>query len=178
MVQFDFQKLGEYPNRSCFSGCHRCESSKRSRSIMGNLEVWYRDYLDFTPPSAPSCVVTMGRSAEKRAADRLLTQAKLDQSDATTYAKYVEACINVMFHNQKGLSLAKLNDMKKAVSPGMRLWPAFATFTRVSAEKIIQLCRCLCRREGKHSHTATRTRRRRGRCGQDHAGPPVRRTSR
>jgi hypothetical protein len=48
----------------------------------------------------------------------------------------------------------------------------------VSAEKFIQLCRCPCRREGKHSHTATRTRRRRGRCGQDHAGPPVRRTSR
>ena len=155
------------------------------RSIMGNLEVWYRDYLDFTPPkptktgpSATPVFVTMGRSAEKRAAERLLTQAKLDQSDATTYAKYVEACINVMFHNQKGLSLAKLNEMKKAVSPGMRLWPALATFTRVSAEKFIQLYRCLCRREGKHSHTATRTRRRRGRCGQDHAGPPVRRTSR
>ena len=130
------------------------------------------------PPPPPPSSRPMGRSAEKRAADRLLTQAKLDQSDATTYAKYVEACINVMFHNQKGLSLAKLNEMKKAVSPGMRLWPALATFTRVSAEKFIQLYRCLCRREGKHSHTATRTRRRRGRCGQDHAGPPVRRTSR
>ena len=64
----------------------------------------------------------MGRSAKKRAVDRLLTQAKLGQSDATKYAKYVEACTNVTFHDdQKGLSLAKIFDMKKALSPGMRL---------------------------------------------------------
>ena len=153
-----------------------------SRQMMHAPELYYGEFRGLVPGlfgfHPPPSSRPMGRSAEKRAADRLLTQAKLDQSDATTYAKYVEACINVMFHNQKGLSLAKLSGMEKALSPGMRLWPALATFTRVSAEKFIQLCRCLCRREGKHSHTATRTRRRRGRCGQDHAGPPVRRTSR
>jgi hypothetical protein len=49
----------------------------------------------------------------------------LDQSDATTYAKYVEACINVMFHNQKGLSFqsagtssSKQNQPVRDLSPG------------------------------------------------------------
>ena len=52
----------------------------------------------------------------KRAVDRLLAQVKVDQSDATMHADYVEACTNVpvTFHDQKGLSLAKLSDMKKA----------------------------------------------------------------
>jgi hypothetical protein len=46
------------------------------RSIMGNLEVWYRDYLDFTPRASPTG--PMVRSAQKRAVDRLLEQAKVD----------------------------------------------------------------------------------------------------
>ena len=54
--------------------------------------------------------------------DRLLVQAKVDEPDQIKYAKYVEACTNVTFHDdQKGLSLAKIFDMKKALSPGMRL---------------------------------------------------------
>jgi hypothetical protein len=64
----------------------------------------------------------MGRSAAKKSVDRLLVQAKVDEPDQIKYAKYVEACTNVTFHDdQKGLSLAKIFDMKKALSPGMRL---------------------------------------------------------
>ncbi len=49
------------------------------------------------------------KTAEKRAVDRLLEHAKVDESDKIKYAKCVEACTNVTFHNQKGLSLAKLS---------------------------------------------------------------------
>ena len=82
---------------------------------MGNLEVRDLDFFGFQPPF-------MGRSAAKKSVDRLLVQAKVDEPDQIKYAKYVEACTNVTFHDdQKGLSLAKIFDMKKALSPGMRL---------------------------------------------------------
>jgi hypothetical protein len=84
----------------------------------------------------------MVRTAEKRSVDRLLEHAKVDKSDKTKYAKCVEACINVTFHNQKGLCLAKLSGMKKALSPGMRLWPALA-FSPERRRVFIQLCRCV-----------------------------------
>jgi hypothetical protein len=46
----------------------------------------------------------------------LLAQAKLDQSDATKYADYVEACTNVRvaFHNRNGLSLVKLSEHEES----------------------------------------------------------------
>ena len=73
-------------------------------------------FFGFQPP------FFMGRSAAKKSVDRLLVQAKVDEPDQIKYAKYVEACTNVTFHDdQKGLSLAKIFDMKKALSPGMRL---------------------------------------------------------
>jgi hypothetical protein len=88
---------------------------------MGNLEVRDLDFLDFSPPPR-KVPFFMGRSAAKKSVDRLLLQAKVDEPDQIKYAKYVEACTNVTFHDdQKGLSLAKIFDMKKALSPGMRL---------------------------------------------------------
>ena len=106
------------------------------RSIMGNLEVWDRDYLDFTLRPTPFPLTPMGWSAAKKAANYLLLQAK---TDATKNTKYLAACTNVTFHDnhrqwQKGLSLATLSEMKKTLSPGTRLWRARVPFTGASAE--------------------------------------------
>ena len=125
--------------------------------------------MDSAPP------FLMGRSAAKQSVDRLLVQAKVDEPDQIKYAKYVEACTNVTFHDdQKGLSLAKIFDMKKALS----LVCASEPHLPLSPERWRVFCRGVQCREGTHPRAAARTRRRRRRCRQDHGGPPVRRTSR
>ena len=63
---------------------------------MGNLEVWDRDYLDFTLRPTPFPLTPMGWSAAKKAANYLLLQAK---TDATKNTKYLAACTNVTFHD-------------------------------------------------------------------------------